>query len=264
MNHRELEEAITTPAHKLNVKIEEGLIERILEVTNKSSGTLPLLEFALTRMWEKQQEGKLTHIVYDKIGGVEKALTTYAESEYKNLPEEEQQKTRRIFIQLIRPGEGTDDTRRPATRAEVGEENWDLVTRLANARLLVTDTDKITDEETVEMVHEALIKGWERLHGWIEEDRGFRSWQERLRLEMHQWEVHNQDESALLRGFLLAEAENWLRKRPKDLSKPEKSFIKTSKASSKRRQRYMAIGISVSLTVGGNFCSPGCCGLAAG
>ena len=76
-------------------------------------------------------------------------------------------RAQRIFVQVVRPGEGTEDTRRLATRAELGDADWALVRRLADARLLVTGRDP-EGRETVEVVHEALIRGWERLRGWMD------------------------------------------------------------------------------------------------
>ncbi len=70
---------------------------------------------------------------------MEKALSNHADDVYAQLTDEEQKQVQKIFIQLVRPGEGTADTQRQATRAEVGEENWDLVKRLADERLVVSD-----------------------------------------------------------------------------------------------------------------------------
>jgi hypothetical protein len=195
------------------VTIESGLTERILDAVSAEPGNLPLLEFALNQLWAKQRDAQLTHAAYEEIGGVEAALSRYAEEAYGRLNEEEKERARRIFIQLVRPGEGTEDTRRLATRTEVGEENWDLVTRLADARLVVSSRDEACGEETVEIVHEALIGGWERLNHWIEVDRSFRTWQERLRASRRQWEASGKDVGALLRGAPLAEAEGWLQSR---------------------------------------------------
>jgi KaiC/GvpD/RAD55 family RecA-like ATPase len=230
MNRQELQDAIAEPAQMLRVRIEEGLTGRILETVEKSPGNLPLLEFALMQLWAKQRNGQLTHDAYEEIGGVEKALASYASKVYGGLSEADKQRAQRVFIQLVRPGEGTEDTRRLATRAEVGEDNWDLVTRLADARLVVTGRDEGTGEETVEIVHEALIREWERLRGWMESDRSFRTWQERLRAAIRQWETSNNDEGALLRGTLLAEAEGWLQQRLGEISQPEWEFIQMSLA----------------------------------
>ncbi|MBC6476814.1 MAG: trypsin-like peptidase domain-containing protein [Hormoscilla sp. GM7CHS1pb] len=168
MNRQELQEAIESPAQKLGVSIEPGLTERILEDVEKSPGNLPLLEFALTLLWKKQSNGHLTHQAYQEIGGVEQALANYAEELYGKLTETDKQKAQRLFIQLVHPGKGTEDTRQIATRHEVGEDNWDLVTRtkgLADARLVVTGHNEVTNEETVEVIHEALIREWETLGG---------------------------------------------------------------------------------------------------
>ncbi|MEZ4769739.1 MAG: hypothetical protein R2844_15070 [Caldilineales bacterium] len=95
---------------------------------------------------------------YDAIGRVEGALARYAEEVFEALPEPQQPAAQRIFVQLVQPGEGTEDTRRVASRAELGDENWRLVQHLADKRLIVTGRDA-AGQETVEVVHEALILG---------------------------------------------------------------------------------------------------------
>ncbi|MBZ8180312.1 nSTAND1 domain-containing NTPase [Oscillatoria salina] len=243
MNNQELREAIAKPAQMIGVEIETGLTERILEAVSKEPGNLPLLEFALTLLWEKSladwqlnlptsdSEVKfvLTHKAYEEIGGVELALAQHAEKVYDSLHSEAKQQAQQIFIQLVRPGEGTADTRRLATRTQLGENSTDLVMRLADARLVVTGRDKATGEETVEIVHEALISGWERLRQWMEIDREFRIWQEQLRFAINQWEVGERKEDLLLPKALLAKAEVWQEKRFEDLAASEINFIEASK-----------------------------------
>lgn len=72
MSREELQTAIEQPAQKLEVQLEAHLTERILDDVGQEPGNLPLLEFALTRLWEKQQNRVLTHQAYDEIGGVKK------------------------------------------------------------------------------------------------------------------------------------------------------------------------------------------------
>jgi hypothetical protein len=91
---------------------------------------------------------------------------------YERLSPADQELTRQVFTQLVSPGEGTRDTRRVATRAELGEARWDLVKRLADLRLVVTSQTP-AGEETVEVVHEALIHDWRRLRVWMEADHAF-------------------------------------------------------------------------------------------
>src|SRR6266496_2935557 len=228
MNQQELYDAITKPAQQLEVIIEDGLAERIVDAVKREPGNSPLVEFTLTLLWAKQQEGRLTHSAYKEIGGIEQALASYAEDTYRMLSREEQQQAQRVFVQLVHPGEGTEDTRRLATRVQIGEEDWNVVARLADARLVVSGLDKTNSEEIVEIVHEALISNWQRLRMWIEANREFRIWQERLRDTLRQWEKSTRDEGILLHGILLVEATRWMTQRPEAISQQERMFIEAS------------------------------------
>ncbi len=74
------------------------------------------------------------------------------------------------------------------------------------------------------MAHEALLREWGRLRRWLDEDREFLFWQQRLRAGLHQWETSEYDDGALLRGAPLAEAKNWLNQRRVDLNKAEREL----------------------------------------
>ncbi|WP_051424479.1 WD40 repeat domain-containing protein [Aphanizomenon flos-aquae] len=226
MNRSELSEVIAKPAQKLGIIFQDGLIERILNDVESEPGNLPLLEFALTLLWEKRTNKQLTHAAYETIGEVQGALTSYTDKKYNELNPDEREQVRRIFVQLVRPGEEAEDTRRLATKAELGEANWSLVKKLADARLVVT-SQNATNQETVEVAHEALIRNWGELRQWMNKDRVFRAWQERLRVTKKQWEATNRDPGSLLRGAALAEAEEKLKERPEDLI-DEKEFIEQS------------------------------------
>ncbi len=230
MNPEELVQVIEQPAQKLEVQFEEGLVSRILHDVSAEPGNLPLLEFALTELWKQRTGTLLTHKAYESIGEVKGALARHADTKYNTLSQTEQAHVRRIFIQLVHPGQGTEDTRRLATKTELGNTNWSLVKQLADARLVVTSLDPTQQQETVEVVHEALIKNWGQLRQWMETDREFRVWQDRLRGSMQQWEGSRKDDGALLRGVPLAGAEENLRARPQDLSSAEKAFIQKSLA----------------------------------
>ncbi|MEH2425326.1 MAG: hypothetical protein V7K48_31815 [Nostoc sp.] len=238
MNREELKEVIEKPAQKLGVTFADGLVERILDDVEDQPGNLPLLEFALTELWNKRTGKQLTHKIYEEIGQVEGALARHADEKYGNLTDDEKEKVRRIFIQLVRPGEGAEDTRRIAMKAELGEQSWSLVKKLADARLVVTSRN-LSSQETVEVVHEALIRNWGELREWMNTNRVFRAWQERLRSAKRQWEATKQDSGSLLRGAALAEAEERLKERPEDLI-DEKEFIEQS---TQERDRIRKNGI---------------------
>ena len=206
MNRESLQLAIECPATLKQVELEAGLAERILNEVGQEPGNLPLLEFALTQLWAKQQRRKLTHQAYTEIGGVTKALANHAEAIYSQLNEGEQKQAQRIFLQLVQPRKGIEATRRVATRAEVG--NWSLVTFLASetARLIVTGRNE-QDEETVEVVHEALIRQWQRLRHWINEDEKKLKQKADIEAAADKWVMEKKQSDYLLRGLPLANAQ---------------------------------------------------------
>lgn len=239
MNHSELSRVIVKPAEKVGITFEAGLEERILNDVEDKPGNLPLLEFALTLLWQQRTGKQLTHAAYNAIGNVQGALASYADGIYDKLNPTEQEQVQRIFIQLVRPGEGTEDTLRLATKAELGETSWALVTEIANVRLVVTSRNDDTEQETVEIVHEALIRNWGKLRQWMETGRSFRGWQERLRAAMQQWNVTDRDEGALLHGKPLADAEDWLQKRPEELV-AEQEYIRASLGLQEREKEKLS------------------------
>ncbi|MEO0843567.1 MAG: CHAT domain-containing protein, partial [Cyanobacteria bacterium J06643_5] len=235
MDEEELRAAIEKPAANYSVGLEEGLSQRLIDAVLSSPSNLPLLEFTLTQLWEKQWDGWLTHQAYEEIGGVETALANHAEAIYSELIEGDKQRVQQIFVQLVQPSEISADIRRLAVREEVGD--WDLVTRLADSRLVVTNRNQVTGVETVEIVHEALIKNWRRLQKWMREDGEFRYWQEQLRVFIKQWEKSNEDEGALLRGKSLIDSEEWLLLRLNQISSVEQEFISLSVNLRSREKR---------------------------
>ncbi|MGD8713083.1 MAG: hypothetical protein PVG70_00955 [Desulfobacterales bacterium] len=261
MDETSLRAAIESPAKQLGVIFEPGLTDRIIQDLGDAPGTLPLLEFTLSQLWDQQIYAKLDHATYEAVGGVNEALTEYADGILARYPDDEI-RLRQIFIQLVRPGEGTEDTRQVATREQVGETNWSLVNRLADARLLITGRDEATGLETVEVVHEALIRSWRPLRQWVEQNRQFRVWQNRLRQAIEEWEEQQRDEGALLWGARLIEAQERFKHHPDELTPAERSYIQESLALrereriSRRRMRQritfgLVTGLLIALMLGG-------------
>jgi len=240
MTREEMRAAIEKPAEIQKASFEGGLVERILNEVGNEPGNLPLLEFALTLLWEQAETGLMTHDSYERIGQVEGALARYADTVYAKLGDLEKETARQVFVQLVRPGEGTEDTRRVASRTEIGEENWLLTQYLADKRLVVTGQDS-SGNLTVEVVHEALIASWQQLKDWMETDRAFRTWQESIRAAIRLWESTDWDESALMRGISLSEAEAWLAERESELSEIEIGFIQTSVLLRERHLRLQEV-----------------------
>jgi len=260
MSKPALRDAIEQPAQQWGVTLEPRLAERILQDVGQEPGRLPLLQFALTALWARRSQEQLTHAAYAAIGGVEQALTAYANTVLAEFPGEGE-RLRRIFVQLVRPGEGTEETTcHVATRGQVGDTNWPLVLRLADKRLVVTGCNE-QGQETVEVVHEVLFRHCPPLQRWMAQDREFRQWQNRLRQDLQDWETRARDPDALLRGRRLEEAEAMLHQHEEELPPQEMAYINASREQRdrvreaaeqdlrewiqlwRRSQRYVLLGL---------------------
>lgn len=208
----ELQSALEKPARKQGVKIEDGLTARILEDVGDEPGNLSLLEFALAQLWKNMSKDTITLQNYEAIGGVKQAIAKYANDFYHKLEKPEEQAILRcIMLQLVWPGEeGTYATRQVATRHQIGEDNWDLVIRLADARLVVTSRNK-DEQDTVELVHEALIHHWQLLQKWIIENRNILIIKREIEMAAKEWEKQGKSKHYLLQGPKLNLAEEYLK-----------------------------------------------------
>lgn len=237
LDRADLRQVIEEPARLRGVAFEPGLVDRLLVDIGDGLGQLPLLQFALTQLWDRQSDGWVTHEAFDAIGGVRGALAGYAEEVFAELSATQQEQAHHIFLTLVQPALDATDVRRMATRSEIGEQRWPLVQHLANARLLVTNHNPRTGE-TVELAHEALIREWARLQAWVELDREFQTWRQRTRAALAAWQESPSDETALLNGLRLLEAERWLGERNDEISVQTQEFVTASIAA--REQRNLA------------------------
>ncbi|NEQ66367.1 MAG: AAA family ATPase [Symploca sp. SIO2D2] len=225
MTEEEIQEAIERPAQKMGVQFEDGLTQQILDDVKQEQRNLPLLEFALTQLW-KQSQGQLTHKAYSEIGRVKKALVNYAEEVYEQLTKEQQQQAAKILVKLVRRGVGIEYTRRVLTRSQVG--NWELVTQLATKRLLVTGRNEAMGEETVEVIHEALIREWEKLRLWVDKNRDVQSLVQSVEDAQQVWQAQGKKTKYLLEGRLLKKAKRLLKELSDVVTGDVRSFVRQS------------------------------------
>ena len=105
--------------------MEPGLTERLLADVEGQPGALPLLQFALTEVWKKRDVRRLTLRAYragegpGRARGIEGVLEHRANEIYRNLTPEDQELCRRLFLRLVQPGEGTEDTKRRVSYREL-------------------------------------------------------------------------------------------------------------------------------------------------
>ncbi|WP_063785933.1 helix-turn-helix domain-containing protein [Streptomyces sp. MMG1533] len=254
LSRDELRDVITRPATAEGLNVERALTARVIDEVTDQPGALPMLSHALLETWRRRRGRTLTLAAYEEAGGVHGAIAATAEQVYAELSPEQARTARRILLRLITPGDGAPDTRRPASRAELGPDAQDVLESLATARLVTLDGD------TVELAHEVLITGWPRLAGWIEESRERLRAQRLLGESARTWEQLDRDPGALYRGARLTQAEElFTGQHQDDLAEQERAFLDASRAArdaereagtrATRRTRLLTMGLSAFLVL---------------
>ena len=246
MTVEELRESIERPADVAGLRIESGLVDRMLTDAQDEPGHLPLLEFALRELWDRRQ-GDLLHVqAYEAVGGLAGAIADKAEGLIGKLGPTEQTEVQRLFLRLVRPGQGEKDARRRAAASEFSDAALPLIRRLSDERLLVTSGGPAAAIETVEVAHEALLHRWQRLRGWIDKDRQFMLWQQEVNAAAAKWHDGGRQSDFLLRGVPLAQARVWMKQRPEELAAVERAFVQ---AGVTRRVRVAGVGVASAVAV---------------
>lgn len=216
LNINEIERAITSPAHRVGAQVNTDLVAAIIADVREEPSVLPLLQYALTEVYERSDGMYLTLDAYVESGGVEGALARRAEDVYQSLNESQQETVHQLFLRLVTLGEHTADTRRRARQRELmsisnvsREEVEKVLAQFGDFRLLAFDRDSITREPTIEIAHEALIRGWQRLRVWLDNGREDLRMQSQLAKMVEDWVNAGRDESYLLRGTRLEQFKEW-------------------------------------------------------
>ena len=210
LSHDELAEAIQRPAESVMAVFEPGLVETIVNDVGDHPGTLPLLQYALTELFEKRMGYSLNLDTYRDIGGVTGALAGRADELYSAFDVEGQEAIRQLFLRLVNVGEGTDNTRRRVRRSELPDTPMmeEVINTYGKSRLLTFDRDPYTREGTIEVAHEAIIRRWERLVTWIDDNREILQIQGRLSSATQEWHTFDRDPAYLATGVRLVQFES--------------------------------------------------------
>jgi WD40 repeat protein/DNA-binding SARP family transcriptional activator len=232
----ELEQAVRDPAERVGVALEPGLAAELVAEVQDQPGTLPLLQYALTELFEHRQRTTLTLGAYREIGGVAGALARRAEALYQGLDPAGKVAARQLFLRLLAVGEeGAEDTRRRVLRAELaslevgGQAVAAVIEAYGRHRLLAFDRDPLTRGPTVEVAHEALLREWGRLRGWVESAREELRTHRRLAAAA-EWAAADQDPSFLLRGGRLQQLRAWAATSSLTLTGRERRYLEASTA----------------------------------
>ena len=239
MRPEELRRAIELPARRAGLRAEPELAEALVADVAGEPGALPLLSTSLLELWSDRDGRHLRLSAYRRSGGVHGAVARLAEAVYERLDAEGREVARRILLRLAGEGEGDAVVRR---RVPVAELEADRDERLAAVLSALTDGRLVTvNEDEVEVAHEALLREWPRLRGWLEEDTDGRRLHLHLSVAAREWDGGGRDPGELYRGGRLAAAAEWTATHEAELNEVEHEFIAASRAASERSQRRLRV-----------------------
>ncbi|MEU9982835.1 helix-turn-helix domain-containing protein [Streptomyces sp. NPDC050856] len=248
LSEEELRAAVTGPAAKAGLRVDEGFVDVLLADLRASgdgtaaheAGALPLLSHARLTTWERGHGTTLTVADYRAGGGLSGAISESAEEACAELTEAQRAMARTLFLRMVSVGEDTADTRRllalPPPHQGVPADPWagqahDVLERFVDRRLVTVDDDG------AQITHEALLTAWPRLRRWIDTDRaGHLVWQELTR-DAGRWQALDRDPSLLYRGAQLTVALTWAERsgRAPDLTPREADFLAGSRQAEEGR-----------------------------
>ncbi|HEY9624699.1 MAG TPA: caspase family protein [Crinalium sp.] len=265
LNYEQIKATITRPAKKVGLVCEPNLVYTMLLDLIGSPGELPLLQYTLMELWQRRQQNsnngpsRLTLDTYTELGGVRGTLQKRATEIFYSLPPDEQAVAKRIFLALTQLGEGTEDTRRRVTKAELVSPAFpaELVERtlekLVAAKLVITNREKnacisveadstktiLVSHETIDVAHEALIRNWSLLRGWLDENRTMLQRQRWIERAAQEWEIVGKPIAIeyLLRGSRLVDAEEFVNTYPDEISALAQQYVSTSQTERQRTKR---------------------------
>jgi DNA-binding SARP family transcriptional activator/WD40 repeat protein len=250
MDRDELRRAIELPAARAGLDVEPELVDALIADVDDEPGALPLLSAALLELWQRRDGRRLRHAAYEHTGGVRGAVARLAEQAFGELEPEQQRITRSVLLRLAGEGPGGTVVRRRIPLAELeghGDEDLARVLAvLADRRLLTVSAT------TVEVAHEALLREWPRLRGWLEEDTQGRAIHRHLANAARAWNDGERDPGDVYRGARLAAALEWRDDHEHDLNAVERDFLDAGRqiaGRAQRRLRLVLAGVAALLIV---------------
>ncbi len=179
-------EAIICPVKERDADITPQLVNQLLNDMGDSPDQLPILQHALMRTWDKWEEDHqgtepidMRH--YDAIGRMKAALSLHADEAYDELPDDRSREiAKRIFKCLTERGSQNREIRRPTalrelraiTQAKVKEivAVINVFRKEGRSFLMPSPKKPLTRNTSIDISHESLIRNWDRLKDWVQDE----------------------------------------------------------------------------------------------
>jgi len=242
-------EIVRGPARYTGLRIHDELVDAIRNDT-ATPDSLPLLAYTLQQLHDRfGADGELTFQEYKELGRLEGSIRTQANAAIKvdQLSRNDLNVLRAAFVPtLVRATESGGFVRSRASRTNQNLQPAEpLVAALLRNRLLKTDREEVSGEETIEIAHEALLRVWPLLAGWLAEDAQKLAALDGLQRAAEAWERSDRKPDYLVhRDQRLADidtvlAEGRFEREPKQQDKDYLAACRREQASRQRFRRLL-------------------------
>jgi len=201
MTEEELRQAIVEPARLKNGTIEDELVERLIKDIRSQEDQLPILQHTLLWMWIQEEEkrerarpggAEPIHLGLDdyeqlepgrnagETNRVKNALSRHGDTILDGLSPEERKAAEVMFRRMVEVEEGLNKLRRPTrcgTVAKLAEVSLEVVQRVVDAfraedaSFIHANQLRITDDTSIDIMHESLIRQWDTLDRWVRREK---------------------------------------------------------------------------------------------
>ncbi|MFC4786258.1 nSTAND1 domain-containing NTPase [Nocardioides sp. MAHUQ-72] len=228
-----LRSAIEGPARRAGLRLEPGLVDLLVREVEGEPAALPLLSHVLRETWERREGPTLTVAGYRDTGGIRQAVTRSAETLYDAIDATQRTRLRSLLLRLVTPTEDGDPVRArvPRSKVAVDAAHARLVELLVEARLVSIDGD------VLQIAHEALVRVWPRLRGWLDDDVDGQRLFRHLAGAAEAWESMGRPDSELYRGIRLTRTLEWRERAAPDLDDTENAFLDAAVALAAAERR---------------------------
>jgi hypothetical protein len=186
MTREERKQAISGPVAVGGAGITPRLLTHLLNNVGDSPDQLPILQHALMRTWNywvanTGGDEPLDIVHYEATGGMSEALSQHAEEAFQELETPERKRICEIIFKTItEKGEERQGIRRPAKLGEISRiaevpaaeviAVIDIFRREGRSFLMPPQNHTLTEESIIDISHESLMRIWDRLIRWVDEE----------------------------------------------------------------------------------------------
>ena len=246
MGSENYREAIEGPVKYAGANIDPQLVETLLVDIGDRTDQLPVLQHAMMRTWTHWRElddadRAINKTDYDSVGTMSDAMSLHANEAYEELSPRGKEICEMMFKTITEKGSDNKGLRHPSGVKTIksiagctSEELFEVVEKFRiPSRSFITPRQNVplTDDSIIDLSHESLMRLWDRLREWVDDEAS--SVQMYLRLSEAS-AMYQQGKTSLWRPPDLQLAINW-----RDQHKPTLTWAERYNPAFERAMVYL-------------------------